>query len=101
MRDADPSVPAVPVASTAPARLGKELEQCAAAGVQLAIVDTAPSADSGLLAAAKAADLCLLPSRPGLADLSALADTVELLKGRRAATVLNAVTTKALKIEGM
>ncbi len=101
VRDTDSSVPPVPVASTAPARLEKELDKCAAAGVELVIIDTAPSADSGLLAAAKAADLSLLPSRPGLADLSALADTVELLKGRRAATVLNAVTTKQLKIEGM
>lgn len=102
VRDADSSVPAVPVISIAPARLPSALEKCRAAGVALAIIDTAPSADSGLLAAAKAGDLCLLPTKPGLADLSALADTVELLKSSKAnsATLLNMVATKSLKLEG-
>jgi chromosome partitioning protein len=102
VRDGDPSVPAVPVTSIAPARLPSALEKCRAAGVALVIIDTAPSADSGLLAAAKAGDLCLLPSKPGLADLSALADTVELLKSSKASstTLLNMVATKALKLEG-
>jgi chromosome partitioning protein len=38
-----------------------------------------------------------------LADLSALADTVELLKSSKAgsATLLNMVATKALKLEGI
>ena len=102
VRDADSSVPPVPVASIAPARLSKELDKCDRAGIELCIIDTAPSADSGLLAAAKAGDLCLLPSKPGLADLSALADTVELLKNSKAtgATVLNMIATKALRLEG-
>lgn len=102
VRDADPSVPAVPVVSCAPSRLSKELEKCKRAGIELCIIDTAPSADSGLIAAAKAGDLCLLPSKPGLADLSALADTVELLKSSKAngATVLNMIATKTLKLEG-
>ena len=101
VRDADESVPSIPVVSVAPARLDKEVEKCDRAGIDLCIIDTAPSADSGLLAAARTGDLCLLPSRPGLADLAALKDTVELLKGKNAATVLNAVTTKQLRIEGM
>lgn len=101
VRDADDSVKPIPVVSVAAARLDKEIEKCDRAGVDLVIIDTAPSADSGLLAAARAGDLCLLPSRPGLADLSALADTVPLLKDYRAATLLNAVTTKALKVEGL
>lgn len=101
VRDADPSVPAVPVTSIAPARLQSALDKCAAGGVGLVVIDTAPSADSGLIAAAKCADLCLLPSKPGLADLSALADTVELIKGHNAATVLNMIATKQLRIEGL
>lgn len=103
VRDADPSVASVPVTSIAPARLPSALEKCRAAGVGLIIIDTAPSADSGLLAAAKAADLCLLPTKPGLADLSALADTVELLKSSKAksATILTMAATKALKVEGL
>lgn len=101
VRDADPSVPAVPVVSVAAARLSKEIEKCDRADIDLVIIDTAPSADSGLLAAAKAADFCLLPSRPGLADLAALKDTVGLLKDRNVATVLNAVSTKSLKVEGI
>jgi chromosome partitioning protein len=102
VRDKDPDVPAVPVTSIAPSRLQSALDKCSAAGVDLAIIDTAPSADSGLLAAAKAGDICLLPSKPGLADLSALCDTVELLKNSKAkgVTVLNMVATKALKVEG-
>jgi chromosome partitioning protein len=102
VRDNDSSVPAVPVTSIAPARLPSALEKCRAANIELVIIDTAPSADSGLLAAAKAGDLCLLPTKPGLADLSALADTVELLKSSKAnsATLLNMVATKALKLEG-
>jgi len=102
VRDADPDVPTVPVTSIAPSRLQSALDKCSAAGIDLVIIDTAPSADSGLLAAAKAGDICLLPSKPGLADLSALSDTVELLRNSRAkgATVLNMVATKSLKIEG-
>lgn len=102
VRDADESVPAVPVTSIAPSRLQNALDKCRAADIELAIIDTAPSADSGLIAAAKAGDMCLLPSKPGLADLSALADTVELLKNSKAngATVLNMVATKSLKLEG-
>ena len=101
VRDADDSVPSVPVVSVAPSRLDKEIEKCKKLEIDLCIVDTAPSADSGLLAAARASDLCLLPSRPGLADLAALKDTVALLNGKNTATVLNAVTTKSLKIEGL
>ena len=102
VRDDDDSVPAIPVTSIAPSRLQNALDKCDRAGIELVIIDTAPSADSGLLAAAKAGDLCLLPSKPGLADLSALADTVELLKSSKAnsATVLNMVATKSLKLEG-
>ena len=102
VRDTDESVPAVPVVSVAASRLEKELEKCDRAGIDLAIIDTAPSADSGLLAAAKGADFCLLPSRPGLADLAALKDTVGLLRDTgQVAAVLNAVSTKALKMEGI
>lgn len=103
VRDADPDLPAIPVTSIAPSRIQSALDKCDAADVDVVVVDTAPSADSGLLAAAKAGDICLLPSKPGLADLSALNDTVELLKNSKAnsATVLNMVATKALKFEGI
>ena len=102
VRDADAEVPTIPVTSIAPSRLHSALDKCSSAGIDLTVIDTAPSADSGLLAAAKAGDICLLPSKPGLADLSALSDTVELLKNSKAkgATILNMVATKALKLEG-
>ena len=102
VRDADSEVPTIPVTSIAPSRLHSALDKCSTAGIDLTVIDTAPSADSGLLAAAKAGDICLLPSKPGLADLSALSDTVELLKNSKAkgATILNMVATKALKLEG-
>jgi chromosome partitioning protein len=42
VRDADPSVPAVPVTSIAPARLPSALEKCRAAGIELAISTQRP-----------------------------------------------------------
>lgn len=89
------------VISAVPNRLEKVQTQCAGAGVELLIVDTAPSADSGLLAAARVADVVLMPTRPGLGDLAALRDTLELINTVKVpkAALLNSPKTVALRNE--
>lgn len=89
------------VVSTVPNRLKKVQTQCEEAGVELLIIDTAPSADSGLLAAARVADCVLMPTRPGLGDLAALRDTLELISTVQVqkAALLNSPKTAALKTE--
>ena len=61
------------------------------AGVDLMIIDTRASAPADVVAAAKAADLCLVVVRPTVIDLRAIASTVEVLKPlqRPAAFVVN------------
>ncbi len=89
------------VISAVPNRLEKVQTQCADAGIDLLIVDTAPSADSGLLAAARVADVVLMPTRPGLGDLAALRDTLELINMVKVpkAALLNSPKTTALRTE--
>ena len=89
------------VISAVPNRLEKVQTQCAGAGIELLIVDTAPSADSGLLAAARVADVVLMPTRPGLGDLAALRDTLELINTVKVpkAALLNSPKTVALRNE--
>ena len=61
-------------------------------GAALAILDTAPHAEASALAAARAADLVLIPCRPGLFDLHAVAASHDAarLAGAPAAAVLSA-----------
>ncbi len=81
------------VVSAQAARLSQVLEAAAQAGVQLAIIDTAPHSENTSLAAARAADLVLIPCRPALLDLRAIGMTVDLAKLAKtpASVVLNAV----------
>ena len=60
-------------------------------GADLAVIDTAPHSESEALAAVRAADLALVPLRPGVLDLRALAATADIctLAGARSAVVLN------------
>lgn len=59
----------------------------------LAIVDTAPHAELGALAAARAADIVLLPCRPSYFDLHALDAVLDILRlaDAEGVAVLNAV----------
>jgi chromosome partitioning protein len=61
------------------------------AGVDLMIIDTRASAPADVVAAAKAADLCMVVVRPTVIDLRAIADTVNVLRPlqRPAAFVVN------------
>lgn len=62
-------------------------------GADVCIIDTAPHSEQAALTAARAADLVIIPCRPGILDIrgiSASVDLVQLAK-RRALIVLNAV----------
>ena len=73
--------PDLPVVLTAqPPRLERVLDAAAGQGVGLAVVDTAPRIEQGAVAAARAADLVLIPCRPAIYDLETVAATVEVIR---------------------
>lgn len=87
LRDA----PSPEVVTCPPNRLGIAL---AGAGRRdLALIDTAPHAELGALAAARAADFVVVPCRPALFDFRAIMATVDIARiaGVPAAVLLNAV----------
>jgi chromosome partitioning protein len=86
--DLSPSV----VAAQAP-RLSGLLEQARTQSADLIIIDSAPNADAASLAAARAADLILIPCRPAAFDLNAIGTTLNLatVANKPAYVVLNAV----------
>jgi len=62
-------------------------------GADICIIDTAPHSETAALAAARAADLILIPCRPGILDLRGISSSVDLaqLAKKPALVVLNAV----------
>jgi chromosome partitioning protein len=83
--------PAV-VAAQAP-RLPTLLAQAAAQAADLVMIDSAPNADAASLAAARCADVILIPCRPAAFDLDAIGTTLNLaaLAHKPAWVLLNAV----------
>ena len=84
----------LPVVRSAHAsRLEHELKAVREAGGEIVVLDTAPHSDAVTLGAAKAADLVVIPCRPSILDLEALAGTLELVSITRVPVlaVLNAV----------
>lgn len=83
-----PAVAAVPAA-----RLQGALGAARGHGAQLAVIDTAPHSEASALDAVRAADLALVPLRPGVLDLRALGATGNIcaLARARSAVVLNQV----------
>lgn len=81
------------VVSAQAARLPQVLEAARAAGADFVVIDTAPHSESAALAAARTADLILIPCRPSILDLRAIGTTVDLAKlaGKPSAVVLNTV----------
>jgi chromosome partitioning protein len=73
-------------------RLVSILQAAAANGASLAILDTAPHSQGDALAAAQAADVVLIPCRPGILDLRAISATVQIVRlaNKPAVVVLNA-----------
>jgi chromosome partitioning protein len=88
------------VVSIPPARLPQALEAAREGGADLVLIDTAPHAESAALAAAKAADLILIPTRPGILDLRAIGTTADLAKiaGKPAFVVFNALPPGATRL---
>jgi chromosome partitioning protein len=84
----------VPVPSI---RLPYALEAARVGGAALALIDTAPHASDVALAAAEAADLVLIPCRPGILDLRAMGTTARAVKlaSKPAFVVLNAMPPRA------
>ena len=62
-------------------------------GIDLVVVDTRPSVEADTADIARLADLVLIPTRPGILDLRAIAPTTEVVRAARHAAiiVLNAV----------
>jgi chromosome partitioning protein len=87
-RNADPVI-----ISIQPARLANALKTAREGGADLVIIDTPPRAADAAMAAAQAADLILIPSRPTINDLETIATTHSLISGAAAkakvAVILN------------
>jgi chromosome partitioning protein len=81
------------VISAHASRLRDVLTTAGENGADLCIIDTAPHSDTDALAAAKAADLILIPCRTGILDIRAIANSVDIvqLAKRPALIVLNAI----------
>jgi chromosome partitioning protein len=79
-------------------RLGLILEEARKHGADLAVIDTSPNSESASLAAARCADLVLIPCRPHLLDLKAIGSSIELARLARKpfAVVVNAVPPRGV-----
>jgi chromosome partitioning protein len=84
------------VVSAQAARLVAVLEAAKMGGAAICIIDTAPHSESAALAAARAADLILIPCRPSILDLRAISNTIDIAKiaGKSVSVVLNSVSTR-------
>lgn len=86
-------------------RLPQLIDAAQANGADLLVIDTAPNADRASLAAARAADLILIPCRPAAFDLEAIEATRDLASIAKkpawvvlsAAPVRSSVTEEARK----
>ena len=81
------------VISAQASRLPEVLATARAHNVRLAIIDTAPHSENAALAAARAADLILIPCRAAILDIRAIATSADLvtIAKKQAVAVLNAV----------
>lgn len=81
-------------------RLAQGLQAARDGGAGLVVIDTAPHSEGAAMAATRAADLVLIPCRPGILDLRAIATTAELVKlaGKPAFVVLNAMPPRATQL---
>jgi len=88
------------VTSLQPSRIAKALETAREAGASLAIIDTAPHSADAAMIAAEAADLVLVPCRPGILDLRAIGSTSRIMKlaAKPAFVVLNATPPHAPRL---
>ena len=82
-------------------RLPQLVEAARANGADLLVIDTAPNADRASLAAARAADLILIPCRPAAFDLEAIEATRDLatIAKKPAWIVLSSAPTRSAIVE--
>ncbi len=82
------------------ATLARTLEKAAAHGAELAVIDTPPLAEAEARAAAKAADLVLVPCRPNAFDLHSIRTTTDLTRfaAKPAFTVFNSGPVAAARL---
>ncbi|MBE9109317.1 AAA family ATPase [Nodosilinea sp. LEGE 07298] len=88
------------VVSAQASRLSHVLDAAGNAGAHFTIIDSAPHSESTALAAARAADLVLIPCRPAILDLRAIKDTIDIVRLAKVAgaVVLNAVPPRGQSI---
>lgn len=81
------------VISAQASRINDVLDTARKNGADVCIIDTAPHSETAALAAARAADLILIPCRAGILDLRGISSSVDLVQiaKRPALVVLNAV----------
>ncbi len=81
------------VVSAQASRLVSVMDAAKKGGAKLAIIDTAPHSESASLAAARAADLILIPCRPAILDLRAISNTIDIARiaNKPVSVVLNSV----------
>lgn len=97
-RDADFPV----VVSAQSTRLDHILSAAKEKAADLLLIDTPPRAEQAALAAARAADLILIPCRPAIYDLETVSTTIELIRfagEKTTAIVLNGVPPRGPKRE--
>ncbi len=84
------------VVSAQASRLSQVLTAARGGDARLAIIDTAPHSESAALAAAREADLILIPCRPAILDLRAISHTIDLARmvAKPVAVVLNSVPSR-------
>lgn len=90
--------PAVVACSSA--RLAVSLHAAKRSGARIALIDTAPAVESPALAAVRAADFCLIVSRPSILDLRSIGINVEIAKlaGKPVALVINAAPAQGAHV---
>jgi chromosome partitioning protein len=79
------------VVSAQASRLEPVLKAAEAARAKITLIDTAPHSEGASLAAARAADMILIPCRPSILDLRAISSTIDIAKiaQKPVAVVLN------------
>lgn len=85
-----------------PGRLRNALEKAEEGGIGLAIIDTPARSSETAVAAAKVADLVLIPCRPQIYDIETVQNTLDVLKlagGTPGLIVLNAVPPRGQRHE--
>jgi len=87
----EPVVVAIP-----PSRLSQAIATTQEDNIDLVVIDTAPFNSEGILTAARLSDICIVPCRPSILDLSAITTTLDLCSaaGATVGLLLNAVKSK-------